>query len=451
MYVDLWHHSPLFVLIDLHTMKSLQIAVILALSLPLLPASAGVFDQQNSDQQHWGLAAGLRIATIPFKGGSTQTSFVPLNYFENSYIFMDGLDAGIKLGKIGAWELNVVAKARFFDIPKRYQDNLAWDVVDTGVQLRYQSTTEGYAIAELYSDPAKRLYANLRTGFELQSGDLEWNPYLNLRIKSTEFNSRYYGLGAENIDAGTDVTFGLKMNYPISEHAYLYSTAAVSLLDEAAKESSFVDKDWQSELSVGIGYRSDKKAMPRSKLHKRRYMRLAHGWSTPSDLHEMITGKTEHDSNNNQLTSIFYGHPLILRANNSPVDLYLVSGFVWHWSSDSQSSEQEYDLGLKVYYRFYWPTEWRVGAAEGLSYITNPTAIEKSELEKNDFEVTNLMSYLGLSIDLNVGDLLGMRSVRDLWFGYAIHHRSGIFESSSLLGHVKGGSNYETLYLQWDF
>jgi outer membrane scaffolding protein for murein synthesis (MipA/OmpV family) len=432
-------------------MKFLQTVTLLLLSLVLLPANAGLFDQQNSDEQYWGLAGGLRMATVPFEGGATQTSFLPVNFFENSYIFIDGLDAGVKLKNMGPWAINAVAKARFFDIPERYQENLAWDVVDAGAQLRYQSTSEGYAIAEIFSDPARRYYANLRAGFELQSGSLQWHPYLNLRIKSAKFNSRYYGLGEENIDAGVDTTFGLKMNYQLSDHAYLYSTAAVSLLDEAAKASRFVDKDWQSELSIGIAYYSDKKVMPRSKLHKQRYMRLAHGWATPSNLHEMVIGKTEHDSNNNQMTSIFYGHPLILRANDSPVDLYLVSGFTWHWASDSQQSEQEYALGLKVYYRFYWPTEWRVGAAEGLSYITNPTYIEKSELEENDFEATNLMNYLGFSIDFNVGDLLGVRSANDLWLGYAIHHRSGMFKTSSLFGNVKGGSNYETLYLQWDF
>ncbi len=433
-------------------MKFLQTVALLLLSLSLLPASAGVFDEQNSDEQYWGLSVGLRLATLPFEEGSTQTSFVPLNYFENSYIFLDGLDAGVKLRKIGPWAFNAMAKARFFDIPSRYQENLAWDVVDVGAQLRYQPNGgDYYAAAELFSDPARRLYSNLRAGFELQSGDLQWQPYLNLRIKSADFNSRYYGLGVEDIDAGTDVTLGLKMQYPLTEHAYLYGMAAVSLLDEAAKSSRFVEQDWQNELTIGIAYYSDKKRAPRSKLHKLRYMRLAHGWATPSNLHEMVIGKTEHDENNNQLTSIFYGHPLTLRAADSAVDLYLVSGFVWHWSSDSQSSEQEYALGLKVYYRFYWPTLWRVGAAEGLSYITNPTYIEKSELEENDFEATNLMNYLGFSLDLNLGELVGLRSARDLWFGYAIHHRSGMFKTSSLFGRVKGGSNYETLYLQWDF
>ncbi|MCF6282259.1 MAG: MipA/OmpV family protein [Candidatus Polarisedimenticolaceae bacterium] len=432
-------------------MKFLQAAAILALSLTLLSANAGVFDPQNSDEQYWGLATGLRMATVPLEGDSDQTSFVMLNFFENSYVYLDGLDAGVKLRKIGPWEFNVVAKARFFDISERYQKNLAWDVVDFGAQLRYQSDVEGYAEAELFSDFGKRLYANLRTGFELQSGDLQWQPYLNLRVKSADFNSRYYGVGVEDLDAGTDVTLGLKLQYPLMQHVYLYGLASATLLDEAAKESSFVDETWQGELFAGIAYYSDKKKMPRSKLHNQRYMRLAHGWATPSNLHEMVIGKTEHDSNNNQLTSIFYGHPLILRANDSPVDLYLTSGFVWHQASSSQSVAQEYVLGLKVYYRFYWPIVWRVGAAEGLSYITKPTYIEQSELEEKNFEATNLMNYLGFSVDLNMGDLLGVRSAKNLWLGYAIHHRSGMFKTSSLFGRVKGGSNYETLYLQWDF
>jgi outer membrane protein len=41
--------------------------------------------------------------------------------------------------------------------------------------------------------------------------------------------------------------------------------------------------------------------------------------------------------------------------------------------------------------------------------------------------------------------------MNDLWFGYSLHHRSAIFETSSAFGRIKGGSNYNSLYLQYHF
>lgn len=50
-----------------------------------------------------------------------------------------------------------------------------------------------------------------------------------------------------------------------------------------------------------------------------------------------------------------------------------------------------------------------------------------------------------LSIVVNANDL------NNVWIGYSLHHRSAIFEKASQYGRIKGGSNYNTLYLQVDF
>ena len=47
-------------------------------------------------------------------------------------------------------------------------------------------------------------------------------------------------------------------------------------------------------------------------------------------------------------------------------------------------------------------------------------------------------------------DLFGAEKMKALWLGVAVHHRSSIFESASQFGRIKGGSNYPSIYLQWD-
>ena len=52
---------------------------------------------------------------------------------------------------------------------------------------------------------------------------------------------------------------------------------------------------------------------------------------------------------------------------------------------------------------------------------------------------------------MSVGDLLGMRKLRDTFVGAGVSHRSGIFGTSQLLGNVNGGSNYIYSYVETSF
>ena len=47
-----------------------------------------------------------------------------------------------------------------------------------------------------------------------------------------------------------------------------------------------------------------------------------------------------------------------------------------------------------------------------------------------------------------MGDLIGVRSLKETYIGLGVSHRSGIFGQSRLLGNVNGGSNYIYTYLE---
>jgi outer membrane protein len=110
---------------------------------------------------------------------------------------------------------------------------------------------------------------------------------------------------------------------------------------------------------------------------------------------------------------------------------------------------REYDIGFKVFYTIPLPIRVRLGAAEGLSYINHTTWIEKTDvLEDGNAKDSNLLNYLDFSTGVNLGDLFFTKSMEKAWFGFNIHHRSGIFSNSAQFGRVSGGSNYPSLYLQ---
>lgn len=166
---------------------------------------------------------------------------------------------------------------------------------------------------------------------------------------------------------------------------------------------------------------------------------------------DILAFKTKPDPYNNQLTSVFYGHPLTDELFGIPLHIYLTAGFAWHWKSDVQDHSQEVVLAMKFNYMFSWPIRWRIGFAEGFSYVNKIPFIEKQDLEKKGYNTNKLLNFLDYTIDLNLGDIFGGPTLQKYWFGFSIHHRSGIFEMAQHFGRVNGGSNYNTLYLQYHF
>ena len=408
--------------------------------------------QKKWSEQDWGIAAGLRVARIPFDTkDNTVTNFIPQLYYEDDLFFLRGLEGGIKITGTDRWGLNALGRLRFFDIPKKFQNEIQEDTVDLGLQLRYLPGADAFVEFEILSDQDYRFHANLRTGLDLEHGALEWTPYVNFNFKSSNFNDYYYGLDIEDVGAGVDLSAGLKFQYHLISNLYLIGSFQLTYLDHNVRHSEFVDKNLLDETFLGIKFSNERKKSRKKSLRITPYFRLAHGWATPSNLGEIVSGDTENDKYNNQLTSIFYGHPLTDELFGLPLDIYLTPGFIWHWSSDVQSSSQEYVLAIKAYYTFKWPISWRFGFAEGVSYVNQVTYIEESELNKKDYEVSKLMNYLDFSLDINLGKLFGLKDLSTLWLGYSIHHRSSIFENASHFGRIKGGSNYNTVYLQWHF
>ena len=108
-------------------------------------------------------------------------------------------------------------------------------------------------------------------------------------------------------------------------------------------------------------------------------------------------------------------------------------------------------MAMKFYYTIPWPIRWKLGAAEGWSWVNEVPYLESSNVAKDDYKPSELLNYLDFSIDFCIGDIFGGDQLKKWWLGYYIHHCSGIFETAQLFGRIKGGSNYTAFYLQYHF
>ena len=403
------------------------------------------------NEQNWGVGFAYRSGSIPYvTEDSVVGSLVPMLFFENEYIFLHGLESGVKLYESDDWRVSAITRMHFVDIPQEYQNILQADTNDVGFQLQYKMTHNQFIDLEAMDDLHGRFFSNLRYSANLENGSLEYKPYAQLQWNTSKYNSYYYGLNQENIASGMDAIVGIEARYHVWRNFYLLAKAQGRYLGTNARKSQYIEDTIDAELHLGIGFFNDKSKAKKKNLDISPYVRLAQGWATPSNLNGIITGDTEKDPYNNQLTSLFYGYPLADEIFGLPLDFYLTPGFVFHHSSEVQDATQEYVLAIKAYYTIPLPWKVRFGVAEGISYVDTVTYIEQTEMDEKGYRSSQLLNYLDFSLDLHLGDVFGEK-LDDMWLGYGIHHRSAIFESSSRFGRIKGGSNYNTVYLQWHY
>ena len=459
--------------------------------------SASAYDVPEKD---WGIAVGIRSAKIPYPSAEDRVDdFIPLMFYDGDIFFIRGLTAGAKLYDKDRWQFSLIGRYRYFDIPAEYQNLVQGNALDVGGELKYRINNNLDTNFEIMTDDEGRYYSALDTRYHWESGSWELMPYATLRFKSADFNDHYYGLDGfadpadlsstidNKIGSGFDLTLGSEIRYHVISNFYLLGRAQLTALDSDTRSSPTISGDTYGEVYLGIAFFNDKTRSKTSSLKAKPYIRVAHGWATPSNLGEILSFDVEDDEQDNQLTSIFYGHPLSDSLFGvEALDIYMTLGYVYHHASDpySQTLEpgqgintselaglgnnpcdgespctltydsqptNEYVLAIKAFYNIEWPVHWRIGLAEGISYIETVSNLEQREMDEKGYRASNLMNYIDVTADFSLGDTFGVKQMNELYFGAGIHHRSSIFESSSAFGRIKGGSNYPSLYLQYHF
>jgi len=417
-----------------------------------LTISSASAEEKTYNEKEWGIGMIMRGATIPFNTDETKvSSLVPMMWFEGERIYFRGTEGGLSFYQTGPWRFSVLGRLHFFDIPSELQNEYQGDTVDFGIQTRYQVFGPTHIDLELMTDFEGNSYANLRYGSSWSNRRFSFFPYAELKIKNKQYNSYYFGLDSEGIKGGGDLSVGFKGTYHFVSNFYAYGEAKVTLLDKYVRGSSLINKDAVGEAYLGLGLSSNREEPLREVVENTAYWRVAHGWATPSSLSDIFHGVASKDEYNNQMTSVFYGHPLTDRLLGLPIHMFVNGGLVWHHKSEVQKSAQEVVANIKLYYTIPLPVRLRLGAAEGVSYVNNIPYVEETQLGKKGYKPSNLLNFLDFSVDFNLGDITGGKSMKHWWLGYSIHHRSAIFESAQHFGRIKGGSNFQSVYVQWHY
>lgn len=106
-------------------------------------------EESLETEKNWGIAGVIRTASIPYETESeTVSTFIPMMFFENEYVFINGMEGGVYIYEASDWQFSALMRLRYFDLPKEVQNKAGGDVVDTGLQARYQINDEWFFLIQ---------------------------------------------------------------------------------------------------------------------------------------------------------------------------------------------------------------------------------------------------------------------------------------------------------------
>jgi outer membrane protein len=181
--------------------------------------------------------------------------------------------------------------------------------------------------------------------------------------------------------------------------------------------------------------------------------RVYHGDSSDCNVAHIarFSCTSTHTKDRTTINGVDIGRPFIDRLNGWPLDIAGFLGFIRHDEAGFQPNFWQLNAYFKAYYYgFPWDARvrTRVGIGVGVSYAQRINQMEVRDLAERGRSTSKLLQTLDPTMDVSLGDLIGVRSLRETYLGMGVSHRSGIFGTSNLFGNVNGGSNYIYTYLE---
>lgn len=417
-----------------------------------------------------GLGVSTRSETSPYRGGGTRNDFLPIYAYEGKRLFIEAYRLGLKVDETADSRFDVFVGYRFEGYPyDRIPASLAGMAarntgVDLGLSYRYRQPW-GTLFGEVLHDAANGSGGSeLRGGYryEWTLGALRLQPQLAFSARSARLNNYYYGVRASEATAtraayepgsGVNAELGLSAAYPLSERWRIFGGVFARRWASGVRASPIAEDRTQLAAQLGVAYdfSPEHVAWPDSRPL---IVKVVHGKATDCDVAQVMLLRCISTAtvDRTRITGIEVGRPFIERLNGWPLDFVGYVGALHHEERGLQENSWQLNAYVKGYfYGFPWGerVRTRLGFGAGVSYAERVPYVEMRDQTARGRNSSRLLSYLDPSIDVSVGDLIGVHSMREAYFGLGVSHRSGVFGSSRLFGNVNGGSNYIYSYLEW--
>ncbi len=418
-----------------------------------------------------GLGAAILRERSPYIGGGARNDLVPLYLYVGKNLYLHGYRIGLHLDSSPRHRFDAFLSHRFEGFPYDHVPaSLAGMAerqpgLDAGVSYEFRGNW-GAAYAEVLHDAAGASRGSeLRLGYryEWRSGRLSLQPHAMLGMRDAKLNNYYYGVqpaeatamrAAYEPGAGANLQLGIYGAYALSERWRLLAGVSATRWAQGVRASPIVADRTGTAVTLGLMYdfSAEHKPWPEARPL---LVRLTAGQATDCDLAKVIrlvcTSTQTRDQT--RIASVEIGRPFIERLNGWPLDVVGYLGLVRQDERGVQPDFWQLNAYMKpLWYGFPWSGRMmtRVGLGVGISYADDLSMLERRDQARSGRNTSRLLNYLNPTIDVSVGDVLGVPALKKAFAGMGVSHRSGIFATSQLLGNANGGSNYIYTYLEWE-
>ena len=419
-----------------------------------------------------GVGLSFRFEPSPYIGSDTNTDFLPHVMYDSEHFYLQSYRGGLKLERNG-WRNELFIKRRFEGfasnkVPESMTGMAKRSIgADVGIATEH-AWGDGAAYAELLTDASENSRGSeLRLGYRYEAfwnGRLRWRPYFTLAYRNAKLNNYYYGVRSDEATperpayepgAGVNLEAGVQVAYRLSQRWQVFGGVSLLAPSSVIRDSPVVeDTAMVPSATIGLmyGFTPDKMAAgERRPLIARAY----YGLSSECDLFPIITlqcTKT-HTQDNTTVAAFEIGQMLARGVNGWPLDFAGFFGVLRHLEDGQQDDIWQVQAYLKpYYYGFPWrdSVRTRVGFGFGIAYAARIPVAEARDQALRGRDTSKLLLYLDPTVDVNLGDIVRAKSLRETYVGLGVSHRSGTFGSAKLFNNVDGGSNYIYASLEWN-
>ncbi|WP_396614866.1 MipA/OmpV family protein [Lysobacter soli] len=422
-----------------------------------------------------GLGFAFRAESSPYVDGDTRDDFLPLYLYEGERFFLRANEAGVRMWRNDTMGLEGFVERRLEGYPEdEAPASLEGMTVrntgaDLGVRFYFQHDASRWDAAVRHDVAGLSHGTEVRAGYAYTIERERWRlqPVAIASWRSGDLNDYYYGVApfearddrpAYDAGDGWNATLALYGKYRIFQHWSLVGGAYVTKLSSEITNSPVVDDDVQWGVMAGAAYDFGNGQVRWDDDTSPTYVKVFYGRDTGDGCHLVrimtLQCVSLNDDDPTDIYGVHVGRPFVSKFNGWPLDIIGYVGLLRHDEKGLQPDGWQVDAYMKgFWYGFPWShrVTTRVGFGIGVSYAERVPYSEVTTQAERERNTSKLLNYLEPSIDVSVGDLFGNKRWHDVYFGFAVSHRSGIFATSQLLGTVDGGSNYLYAYLEAAF
>jgi len=451
-------------------------AILLAVMQQVAAQEVAVIPFVSTPPGTTGIGGGLRLGQNLYLDSDNeelrQNDLVPLYLYNGKRLYASGTSGGVHVYDNGTVQFNALARFRFTKLDpdsNEYYSGMSSrrQTLDAGVEMALRGDWGNFRVTWLTDalDRHNGQSIDVAYRYDFQRGPWTFSPFIAWSAYDADLTGYYYGVRADeatvdrpeyNPGSSEWLSLGMNTSWWVSDRIALFANVAFGGPDSAVKNSPLVASNSGSALFVGGSYIFGNVHSPEPYVSAER----SSEWSWRINYGYQAEGNIVSEIDQGDFSKSSYADTNIggltlskLLTNGPRIDFLGRVAVFRHFEEDEGNgnfnSYAAYVMAMGKGF-FPWSEEeaFRWGFGFGMSYAEKvPIAEQRKQAAKKN-NTSHFLNYLEMTLDFPMRRMSRSEAVRNCYVGLTIVHRSGIFNTSDILGDVGGGSDWITAHFE---